>query len=315
MRSFGEEHVGDIKIILIFYCLLLFIVVYCFALGEIAMLKIRGIRWLTLLVVMIFSVVGVAGLMVMPAYAQNGEIGNVCVGDYGGVSCTANDVRLESLTLNSLIQGCTLSTVDGQYYMTATFNAQISASGSPDRYDVGFYLALDGGSAYTGDMCYHGFLTGTLSTNPPYGDDYPFGSPNMVSDTINGPWWDGGPSGNICGDLASDTEAVLTLPPLRVPCVDGNSNTASDIHVCTSWKNGNSGPQGTCTGVSEAIPGTGSKCGCTTLDFPFTTTAITSLDAMAGGNSGTPIAPFAGIVLALATITLLTFSRRRQTVM
>ena len=293
------------------------------------MLKIRNIRWLTLLVVMVFSVVGVAGLMVMPASAQgfpfpdpvNGpyETGNICAEDYGGVSCTANDVRFEDLSIANLVQGCTLSPVDGQYYMTATFNALITADGSPNRYDIGFYLALDGGSAYDGDSCFHGYLDGALTNSPTYGDNYPFGLPNGVSDTINGPWWDGNlgggggePIGDMCGDMETNTEVVITLPPIRVPCVDQNGNSAADIHVCTSWNNTSAGDA--CTGVMDAIPGTGSKCSCSVLDLGFSTTAITSLEAMASADNNTSVAPFAGIAISLALITLLALLNHRRNV-
>ena len=42
----------------------------------------------------------------------------------------------------------------------------VSADGSPDRYDIGLYLALDGGSALSGDSCFHDFLEPPLTAAP-----------------------------------------------------------------------------------------------------------------------------------------------------
>src|SRR5688572_16566781 len=107
------------------------------------------------LAVGVLSTLATVGLP-LPAAAQ-GETGNVCVRDYrSGAVCTANDVRIEALTVVSVIEDC-LTGVVGE--TEVVFEALVSSAGSPDRYDIGLFLALDGGSARDGDSCYHDFLS------------------------------------------------------------------------------------------------------------------------------------------------------------
>lgn len=97
-----------------------------------------------------------------------GETGNVCVRDYrSGAVCVANDVRIEALTVVSVIEDC----VDGVVGETeVVFETLVSADGSPNRYDVGLPLALDGGSARDGDSCFQDYLDPPLTPTPTYGD-------------------------------------------------------------------------------------------------------------------------------------------------
>lgn len=69
--------------------------------------------------------------------------------------CTANDVRIEALNPITVVEDCASGTVGETEVI---FEALISADGSPDRYDIGLYLALDGGSARDGDSCFHDYL-------------------------------------------------------------------------------------------------------------------------------------------------------------
>ncbi|MDY7093023.1 MAG: hypothetical protein SX243_08635 [Acidobacteriota bacterium] len=190
------------------------------------------------------------------ALAQ-GETGNVCVRDYrGGAVCTANDVRIEALTVVSVVEDC-VSGVPGE--TEVVFETLVSSDGSPDRYDIGLFLALDGGSARDGDNCYHDFLEPPLTTTPTYGD----ANSDTVPDITGGPWWDD--DGDSCGDIESSTQVFKTLPPLRFACIDSDGDGSADVSVCTSWDN-NSGS--TCTTVVDAFPGTNSKCSCTDPDDP-----------------------------------------------
>ena len=151
----------------------------------------------------------------------------------------------------------------------------------PDRYDIGFYVATDGGSAQLdiveaggSNSCYHGYLGNYwgLDTTPQYGDHYP--------DTILDIWdLDTNPatfsgfytSGtDICGDMIQvDTgtprQAIRTVEHIRIACVskNGDPNTV-DVDICTSWKNVE---KNDCTSVEQAIPETPAKCNCEARDL------------------------------------------------
>jgi hypothetical protein len=188
------------------------------------------------------------------------EFGNVCVRDYqGGAICTANDVRFESFVPFQVIEGCPEG-VPGQ--ATIVFEVVVSANGSPDRYDVGMFIALDGGSARDGDDCFHDYLDPPLTTTPAYGDE----NANGVPDIFNGPWADleaaeGG--ADTCGDIETNTEVIKTLLPITIACVDTNGDGIVDVDACASWDNQVSN---NCSTVQGAFPGTPSKCSCVRLE-------------------------------------------------
>lgn len=187
-----------------------------------------------------------------PAFAQ-GESGNVCVRDYrGGAVCTANDVRIEALNVVSVNETC-IGGTPGE--TEVVFEALVSSAGSPNRYDIGLFLALDGGSARDGDSCYHDFLSGPLTATPTYGDK----NSDTIDDIDGGPWWNGATDGDSCGDIESNTQVFTELPPLRFACIDNNGDGSADVSVCTSWDN-NTGTA--CNTVVDAFPGTNSKCSC-----------------------------------------------------
>jgi uncharacterized repeat protein (TIGR01451 family) len=190
--------------------------------------------------------------------AAQGETGNVCVRDYrSGAVCTANDVRIEALNVVSVLEDC-LTGVVGE--TEVVFEALISSAGSPDRYDIGLFLALDGGSARDGNQCYHDFLSGPLTATPTYGDK----NSDTIPDIDGGPWWNGGTDSDQCGDIQASTQLFKTLPPLRFACIDNNGDGSADVSVCTSWDN-NTGS--TCNTVLNAFPGTNSKCSCATVEL------------------------------------------------
>jgi len=213
--------------------------------------------------------IGAAGLvasLVLPAVAlAQGEQGNVCVRDYrGGAVCTANDVRIEALTVVSVVEDC-VSGTPGE--TEVVFETLVSSAGSPDRYDIGLFLALDGGSARDGDNCYHDFLSGPLTPTPTYVEEDPMltGPGPMGEETIiDGPWWDGAGDGDLCGDIESNSRLKKTLPPLRFACIDTNGDGSADVSVCTSWDN-NTGSA--CNSVVDAFPGTNSKCSCSGVEL------------------------------------------------
>jgi hypothetical protein len=208
----------------------------------------QGIAWPGTAVLIVAATVGA------PDQAR-GQTGNFCVRDFQpGAVCTANDVRIQALNLVSIIETCDAGVVGEA---EAVFEAFVSSVGSPDRYDIGMFVALDGGSARDGDECFHDYLQPPLTTTPVYGDKNGDGVP----DIDGGPW----PTldGDSCGDIEAGTQLFKALVPLRVDCVDTNGNGIVDASVCASWDNN---AITNCTGLPDAFPGTNAKCGCDRLE-------------------------------------------------
>ena len=205
-----------------------------------------------------------------------------CLDDLAGVSgCTANDVKITTLALRpgGLIDGCTFA---GD---TATLDLTMQVSATANRrYDVGFFIALDAGSAHTGS-CEHEALI------PP--------------DTLNSagnPTSGTGPYANFDGDACGEIEqGVLTYKDvvrITVPCSDTDGDGILDVGTCTSWRSSGSGA---CASVADAIPDTGSKCNCerkniagvtvsnatTTTTTTTTTTSTTTTSTTATSTSTT----------------------------
>jgi hypothetical protein len=177
------------------------------------------------------------------------ETGNVCVGDYRpGATCNAQDARIERLEVISITESC-LDGVVGE--AEVVLRAVVSPAGGPDRYDVGIFLALDNGSAIGGDMCFHAHLAGPLTTMPAYGDVDSDGK----ADIVDGPWWDG--DGDGCGDIQSNTQIFVTLPPLRIACADVDGDGYVDLSAAASW---DISTANLCNDVSGAFPSTSAKC-------------------------------------------------------
>ena len=226
------------------------------------------------------------------------QIGNYCVRDFRpGAVCTANDVRIEQISVLSVIEDC-----DAGVWGEAEVLVEVlaSAEGSPDRYDIGMFIALDGGSARDGDDCIHDYLQPPLTSTPTYGDANGDGIP----DVVNGPWWDGGGDADTCGDLESNTQVIKQLQQIRVACVDNNLNGFVDASVCSSWDN-NTGTA--CNGVADAYPGTNSKCSCATVDLgipmPAATPTPTSTPTATATATDTPTATPTATATATTTPT------------
>jgi hypothetical protein len=153
--------------------------------------------------------------------------------------CTANDVTIARLNVLQEIDGCT-SVND-----TATLVLQAElVAGSSQRYDIGLFIATDGGDSRTG-TCFHGFFTPISTTPNPSSGVGPYlnAETNVPSD--------------VCGDIAQGVTNLYTLPQLVVPCSDVNGDGKVDIGTTVSWDNNTNT---TCTGAAGAVPGTKSKC-------------------------------------------------------
>ncbi|PWB68167.1 MAG: hypothetical protein C3F15_16930, partial [Holophagae bacterium] len=192
-----------------------------------------------------------AALVAFPFAAHAQQTGNYCVQDFvPGATCTANDVRIELLRVVSVNESCT----EGVYGQAeVVFEVLVSAAGSPNRYDIGLTLALDGGSALSGDNCFHDYLPPDLSATPTYGDANNDGIPDLSAP----PWWDGEGQGDLCGDIASNTQVIKTLVAIRIACIDRTGDGIVDVSVGTSWRQNGLAD---CFGITQVYPGAPSKC-------------------------------------------------------
>lgn len=180
-----------------------------------------------------------------------------CAQNQAGVSlgCTAKDVNIATMELLEVVDGCT-STAD-----TAQVKLKIYLSvNAAQRYDIGAYIATDGGDGKTG-ACFKEYLPPPLVPSP------------TVAQLASGfgPYWDGGADGDACGDGKSNDPAIdpivrilsqsgssSTPQTITIPCTDMDANGFVDVGFVVGWR-GTS--RADCSGIAQAgIPQTSSKC-------------------------------------------------------
>ena len=209
-------------------------------------------KWKKAATMLFFSIV--AFFISMPTIAD------LCLLDAAGLnsaSCTANDL---TTALVSKFAGPNIC-VDG-----TTIYVQLqgyTSAGSSQRYDVGYFISLDGGDAKSGD-CFRDYL-------PP-----PLNTISTVTEPRISPFFDvdsdqcGDPEQNktLLRNIGGTTVASGTPGPpaiIAIPCsdLDGAGPTLeADVSVCTSWDNQSGN---VCSSGTDAYPGTGAKCSCNTV--------------------------------------------------
>lgn len=179
-------------------------------------------------------------------------------------NCTANDVGLASMKVLAVKKGCVSSQDSAIVNMQVTFNAH-----QPSRYDVGLYLATDGGNAITNKGgCFKEALFQVLSKNIVPTD--------LQRGSGIGPYFNS--DGDTCGDVedgqsyvrtlvngdipsGSTTEADVTIKCSDTVGADGSINSPQNGYVDLGWvASWDQNAGGSCTSVSQAKPGARSKC-------------------------------------------------------
>jgi hypothetical protein len=113
------------------------------------------------------------------------------------------------------------------------------------RYDIGVYVALDGGDGYSGTCNNYALLNASSMMNN-----------DLDLDSGKGPYYNA--DGDICGDVRkTDPPSLLDLGNITVPCIDTNGDGIPEIGIIVSWKNMNNDD---CLGPNDAIPSEPSKC-------------------------------------------------------
>lgn len=191
--------------------------------------------------------------------AQEGvtwENGNFCVRDYQpGAVCTAGDTRVNSITVQDVIEPCTFPGDKG----TITVRT-VTDSTATTRYDLAWFIATDGGSALNGDACFHEHLNPVAPGAPPV-----FGNPTNPLGT--GPFANF--DGDQCADYSSSGDPIFVTEEITFDCRDSDTNGLVDpVSVCTSYDNNESNDNGLpgCN-IKVAYPGTPSKCYCEPLQI------------------------------------------------
>lgn len=185
-----------------------------------------------------------------------GQTAGNCLNDLAGFNnptCTAGDVKINKFNVISGPATCVSGTI-----INVELQAETIANAN-ERYNIGYFIALDGGNAKTG-LCYDDYLPPPLSLAAT-----PSGSMRTS------PFYNA--NGDLCGDLEQGVINLRNIggatvssgpqgPPvmLAIPCLDLTGNGMADVNACTSWENNKN--LNTCTSIAGTIPSTPSKCDC-----------------------------------------------------
>lgn len=217
-----------------------------------------------------------------PAYvrqAQDPAPTPNCMEDVAGrtLQCTANDVRVAQYTL---VEGPTVCT-PGQT-VRVKLQAEIEST-AQDRYDIGFFVALDGGNARAG-QCYRDYLPPPLAARGGYNPGLRFTPPAQGSQpdySGGGPFLTSEGTGDMCGDVEQGVNTFRDLGEepagggtgpvwVDVICQDwvnaeGEAvpDEIADVGTCVSWDNNANNPA--CTALEMTLPNTPAKCNCSNV--------------------------------------------------
>src|SRR5438552_13683845 len=244
----------------------------------------RGLRWSVRCSIFAAGVT-LGGLGVgAPPVAVAGQ----CIRDAAGFSqggiCSAGDVAIASI---AVLGTCVGGTQNGATCIVSdstdpcvvgggtcpgtrqcVINQQISVpmrakivSGAQTRFDIGFYIAQDGGDAKAnGGVCFRDFLHPVSTTN---------GDLQLLDG--NGPYFNaeiGITPTDTCADIQQNKTNIYDLNPsgggtISIVCKDNDGNGILDVGACLSWDNNNNHA---CNSANDTIPGTSAKCRCGFID-------------------------------------------------
>jgi hypothetical protein len=220
----------------------------------------RVLRTLVWMLVGLFALPG-AMLASRPAMAQEGS----CIDDVTGRTndCAATDVQLCNF-VNDVATTC----MPGEP-VTLNLRVRLLAT-SLERYDIGMFLALDGGNAGAGS-CRRAFLPAPLSSGGTCsisGDDCKKDADCLLGETCTGgynpdsgvgPFYDAEPEDapDECGDLEPGVDTYYLLAPMTVECIDSDGDGFLDIGTAVSWDDAK---DGTCQDVDDAVPDAAARC-------------------------------------------------------
>jgi hypothetical protein len=171
--------------------------------------------------------------------------------------CTANDVQLADYTLISGPSSC----IEGED-ITVILLGQFVAT-SDQRWDVGVFVATDGGNANSlGGSCYNDYL-------------HPVSTDNIGLDIINGfgSFYNGEITedpGDSCGDIEQAQPTFFQTAQITIKCQDSDDDGNADVSSCTVWANSRSdGSENkpSCTSELGTTAETTAKCTCDNVEI------------------------------------------------
>ncbi len=189
--------------------------------------------------------VGVGGLGLFAPLSASAYGATECAGERFGsdLNCTANDVQITEMVVTSGQTSC----IGGR---PITLDLAVSVDfGSPNRWDVGIFLANDGLDPRR-TVANGGATSCTVSI-------LPNASPFLDLDPIGGADTCGDGNGSIGGGTGT---GVLNIPNVTVPCQAVSNDGTLSIPFVVSWDNQSSPSGGTCTSIADPVPNTKSKC-------------------------------------------------------
>jgi hypothetical protein len=170
----------------------------------------------------------------------------------GGQNCTANDSEDFVFTVLNIDEACNVGVL-GEAQVDVSVIVGDGNAGT--RYDIGLFVATDGGNALNGS-CYRQFpVSGDLN----------------ATDEDQDTCWDKGTTAGV----------VMTANNVRVVCpLNGDSTFVS---ACVSWGQNSdkvdTDGNDTCDNVDDLIPGSTSKCVCGTANLGQLPVELTSFEA------------------------------------
>jgi len=181
----------------------------------------------------------------------------------GSFQCTANDIGFVIVGLGTQTDGC----VNAADTVGIQLGATLATTGN-NRYDIGMWVALDGGNARTG-KCARQFLVPPIT----------FGSTPTAAQLNSGDGPFRNQENNSCGDLDKfdDPDGTAsfnarynfkdlntgpgygTLPVYNLLCSNA-ANGVLNISTCIGYDQNSTSTS--CSNLNQAVPGTSSKCRC-----------------------------------------------------
>ncbi|MFC2037761.1 hypothetical protein ACFLYD_07345, partial [Chloroflexota bacterium] len=167
------------------------------------------------------------------------------------LNCTSNDVEL---AVYELVSGPT-SCIEGERIDIVVAGDFVATSA--ERWDVGVFIATDGGNPNSlGGTCYQDFL-------------HPVSTDNTDLDLTggSGPYFNGeideDPE-DMCGDIQQGLTNTHVFETISVICQDSDNNNVADVTSCTVWANSRSDGEGkpSCIDEGDVTAETTAKCTC-----------------------------------------------------
>ncbi len=225
-------------------------------------------RWVLTILVVILLVAGLALVVSqLQAEAESARFswldeflgqaaGQPCLRDAADFDqttiCTAADVQLTRL---ERIEGPETCTPGEEIEVKIAATLQSRSSG---RYDIGFYIAEDGGNALDrGSACFRDYLHPVSTTNE-----------DLDLNRGTGPFYNGELArADTCGDIQRNASAYYFLnedETITITCQDSDGNGIADVGTVISW---DINVTADCSDESDAVPDQTSKCRAGAIDL------------------------------------------------